>query len=203
MVSLPPSAFSQKARDILDRVMSRDVVSSNIVRLAGLANVQTPAVKQRLQKMLAVAAEGNKPKVDDKGQPVLLTKREQSDRDNGKAASWAMAAMGDAAAIQQLVSALDSASDAAARMEVMQELAKTRQPRCVAALVGCLFSEERLPNIMVDTPGAKLAYRAIVLLADVVEGWPPATLHKGTDEAVSQARQWIAGQDVGKLKIKR
>jgi hypothetical protein len=42
MMSLPPSLFSRRARDIIHRMMSRDRVESEIIRMAGLANVQTP-----------------------------------------------------------------------------------------------------------------------------------------------------------------
>lgn len=204
MLSLPPSTFSQKSKDIIARMMSRDVVSSDVVRLAGLANVKTPAVKQRLQKMFTLALEINKSKLDEKGKPVPPTLEEQFDIDKTRAVVWAMAAMGDAKAIQILIADLDNAPDAVARLGPLQYLAYTRQPQAIAAVARYLFLEERLPNTMVDTsPGPKLAYRVINLLSEIIGDWPSETAFNGTDEALIQARQWVKKQGISNLKIKR
>ena len=194
MVSLPPSIFSRRAREIIQRIVKRGNEPSSVLRLTGVAHVEE--LRPQLQKWAAISSAH--------GSPVYTSSKSWSAR-------WALAAIGDKKAVASLIAQLDAAPNVIERMNLFYWLANTRQPQAIAALARYLFSEERLPNTIDEIvpgpasklPGPKLAFNVILFLSDVVEDWPADTVRKGTDEALAKARQWVTQQGVTQLKIKR
>lgn len=203
MQQLPRSVFSRKAKDMLARMMSRDEVLPEIVQLVGVANVQTSPVRQRLKQMSESSTSDDAvSKAADAKLSVRALRRERGNRRANRAARWALGRLGNIEVVEELIARLDAAPDAVARLRPMQDLARTRQPEAVAALVRYLFSEERLPNTMNDNfPGPKLATFAVSFLKDIVEGFPEG-LSDSSDASVEKARQWVTQQGVENLRIK-
>ncbi len=197
LAMLPRSLFSRRAKEIITRLMSRDVVVPEVVSLVGVAGVDTLQANRRLQEIMA--AEENTPIATIPTERAK--KRHRANLAAKKTARWALASIGDETAIQELIAAADAAPDALARLGPFHNLAYTRQPKAIAALVRYVFSEERLPPLVGAGPGEKLAHRAIYYLAQVVEGFPKQAL-EGTEEALAAARQWLTQQGVANLKIK-
>ncbi len=197
LAMLPRSLFSRRAKEIITRLMSRDVIVPEVVRLVGVAGVDTLQANRRLREIME--AEENTPIATIPTERAK--KRHRANLAAKKTARWALASMGDETAIQELIAAADAAPEALDRLGPFHNLAYTRQPKAIAALVRYVFSEERLPPLMGTAPGEKLAHRAIYYLAQVVEGFPKQAL-EGTEEALAEARQWLTQQGIANLRIK-
>lgn len=179
--------------------MSRDAVVPEVVRLVGVAGVDTSPVKRRLKEI--VEEEENTTAANMAVQTERAKKRQRANWAAKKSARWALASMGDETAIQELVAAADAAPEALDRLGPFQDLVYTRQPQAIAALARYVFSEERLRPLIGTEPGEKLAHRAIYYLAKVVEGFPKQALG-GTEESLAEARQWLTQRGIANLRIK-
>ena len=134
----------------------------------------------------------------------MLRELAASPQESSWGAVKALARMGDAASIQQVVARTESLEDVPGTLESLRDLVFIRQPQAVEALVRVLFSEGTYGNGG-DVPTTRYAQRAVDFLAQLVEGFPIEPL--GTSSSKEQleiARQWIIAQGgTGKLKIKR
>jgi hypothetical protein len=110
-------------------------------------------------------------------------------------ANLALARLGDADAVKHCVAAVEGEPDIVQRVRHFHELVYIRQSAATKSLAGYLNSDERLPDVrQSDLPGSPLAYYALTVLAESVEGFPVKS-ESGptyTTEQLAAARKWVS-----------
>lgn len=208
MVVLPRSAFSNKSKTIIERMMNNRSlaphVQQHIIRLAGRANVQAIRVKRKLLELAEMSSSAVAANQAGNSQAGNNRQAESLKRPHKRAARWALANMGDKAAVQSFVAELNAATTLSERQAAVGNLAYLRQPESVAALVRLLFNDEpgKTEDDMLVMP---VAADAVYFLAQIVEGFPVGSdelVSYQSQEKIARAREWVKQRGVANLRIK-
>jgi hypothetical protein len=195
LMSLPPSSFSRRAREIV----KRGDESPSMIRLIGVANVE--ALRPQLQEWAAVPFTS---------ESALYT------HSKSWSARWALAAMGDEDALKRLIMHLEAAPNVSESANLLKWLAYTRQMKAVETLVRYLYSEERFPSLLeplpsaaqpqANPPGTPLAAYALHHLSritdDLVDDLGESAFVNPADK-VKSARERIANYRLSDATINR
>ena len=178
--------FTPHMKDVIASLVNRERPDEDAIVLAGTAQVQS--LRERLRQLSASG--------------------------NWKAA-LSLARLGDEVALQQVIAKFNSQPTIDKRVDLLNELAFTRQPQAVAIIASYLFTDERAPKAG-DFVGAPYAEKALyflkVALADfpkkgekiVVDALNRTLTRKVSDaEEIKAAREWLREQDITRLRMKK
>jgi len=111
----------------------------------------------------------------------------------GWAARLARARMGVEEDVARAIEVVEAESDPGYRVtSLLRRLGYIRHPAAFAAIAKYLESEERLPRVKDNVPGAEFAQYAMEVLAESVPDFPvPRKYLAYTQEDIQQARVWM------------
>lgn len=179
--------FDEAADNKLRRMLRRPDPRREVVRLVGLADLKNQMPRLRT---------------------LLIDERQyETPTSVGKwygTVSWnarlALARMGDADAIDWVVSLVEGEPNDVIRVTVLsRDLGYVGQPKTLAALGRILNSNERLSPTKVGRKGMPVWQYAIDVLADTVDGFPVGHESPGsyTLDELTQAKNWMQTQAFG------
>jgi hypothetical protein len=199
LMSLPPSSFSRRAGESIQRMVKRGDESPSVIRLVGVANVE--ALRPQLQEWAVgpFAFES-----------ALYT------HSRSWSARWALAAMGDEDALKRLIMHLEAAPNVSESANLLKWLAYTRQMKAVETLVRYLYSEESFPSLsealssaaqpQVNRLGTPLSAYALHHLSQITDDFVDdlgESAFLNPAEKVKRAQERIATHGLINVKINR
>lgn len=175
VLSFRRADFTDEAKQIVRALMQKDTPSSDIVLVAGIAEVQ-----EAIPKLKALAGG------DWRERPAWY-------RTTGWDALRALARMGDKNAIQECVEKVKTNPEVWLLGAMLNDLEYIRQPEAVALIVKYLNSDEMMPRPDGRPGGARFSMSALLQLCRMIKDFPVRDNGTGfyADADVESARTWM------------